>query len=276
MRRNPAIVKLKKIPRKLLGLVNPRLTNTYACLINSFPKSGTHLLSQVFDQSYLLKDYDRFITMASSINFREKGLTKINREIRNIRSKELVKGHIFYREEIIDHIKSVKLPTFFIYRDLRSCLVSEVFYLSSMNRFHKLSKYFDSSSSIDSLLKIAIEGLPNGGPTGLYKDINQRFLPFKGWVEDENIMAIRFEDLNENPRDTIEKIWIHFINRTDLELDLDKLIHSSLTSINPERSHTFREGKSKGWDAIFDKANYERFIEVCGDLNESLGYDSAN
>ena len=272
MSKNPLIVKLKKLPNKIYGQIKHVNKNSPSCFVNSFPKSGTHLLSQVFDKSSIVSDYGRFITSASSIRFKQKTSKDILKEISFIRPGELVKGHVLYDNDCIEKLSLRKIPTFFIYRDLRSVLVSEIYYLSEINKFHRLAKYFPKTLSKDDLLSIAINGLPGGGPTGLYTDIYTRFEPFLKWIGDERVYSVKFESLIENKEETILSIWKHFQKITDMDFDIEKAVNSSIDSIDPNRSHTFRSGNTKSWSKDFSANNLEKFNLLCKDINEKIGY----
>ena len=272
MAKNPLLVKIRNLPYKIYGNIRLVDNDEPSCFVNSFPKSGTHLLSQVFDESKVVRDYGRFITMASSIRFKKRTNIEVLKEISKIRSGELTKGHIFHDVSFSDELSKRNIPTFFIYRDIRSVLVSEMYYLSQINKFHRLSKYFPKVLSKDELLSITIEGLPNGGPTGLYTNIYERFKPFYSWVEDKTSLAIQFESLKDKPEETITSIWEHFCEKTNLDLNIKELVHKSILSISPKRSHTFRSGNIDSWKKEFSKENMKKFKDLFEEVNKNLGY----
>ena len=47
MAKNPLLVKIRNLPYKIYGNIRFVDNNEPSCFVNSFPKSGTHLLSQV-------------------------------------------------------------------------------------------------------------------------------------------------------------------------------------------------------------------------------------
>ncbi len=272
MAKNPLLVKIRNLPYKIYGKVRLVNDDDPSCFVNSFPKSGTHLLSQVFDESKIVSDYGRFITMASSVKFKKRTNIEILKEISKIRSGELTKGHIFFDPSFSDELSKRKIPTFFIYRDIRSVLVSEMYYLSQINKFHRLSKYFPKRLSKDELLSITIEGLPNGGPTGLYTNIYERFKPFYPWIENQTSLAIKFEALKEKPEETITLIWKYFREKTNLDLNIEDLVHKSIISMSPKRSHTFRSGNVDSWKKEFSSNNMKKFKNLFEEVNKKLGY----
>jgi hypothetical protein len=272
MAKNPLLVKIKNLPYKVYGNIRSVNNDDPSCFVNSFPKSGTHLLSQVFDESIIVNDYGRFITMASSIRFKKKTNISVLKEISRIRPGELTKGHIFHDVSFSDELSKRRIPTFFIYRDIRSVIVSEMYYFSQINKFHRLSKYFPKGLSKDELLSITIEGLPNGGPTGLYTNIYERFKPFYPWIGDKESLAIKFESLKDKPEETITSIWRHFREKTNLDLNIKELVHKSILSISPKRSHTFRSGSTDSWKKEFSSKNMKKFKDLFEEVNQDLGY----
>lgn len=244
-------------------------------LINSFPKSGTHLASQIFDRFPSVRDFGYFITDATSRRYTPRDSTKLNLMLNSILPGEIVRGHVRHRSQVSLLLREKDVATYFIYRDLRDVVVSEVYYLTFMNRWHKLHQYFwqlrnDQASAIS----LAICGLQNGGPTGLYRDIGSRFRDFSGWRYDSNVFPVRFEDLVGKERVLhIERIVNYYLgNTSDTEL-LTKRINQACLAINARRSHTFRAGKTGQWKHAFSEEHKSLFKETAGNLLIELGYE---
>lgn len=269
--KSPLVRKLRQIPKRVWADLRSGEGSAPAVFVNSYPKSGTHLLSQVFDKCGLVNDYGRFITQASSIRFQLKRQEQTQKEFRKIRRGELVKGHIFYDDTLVARAAGRQIPIFYIYRDLRACLVSELHYLGSMNRYHRLHGNFVGLSDRDRA-ELVIVGLPNGGRSGLYRDIGERYRPFLGWNSDPNVLPIRYETLVEDPVSQLTVIWSHYKNVTGVNIDIDSMVSISKAAISPERSHTFRAGRVDGWKEVLDDDLLELFERCAGQLNRDLGY----
>jgi hypothetical protein len=58
-------------------------------------------------------------------------------------------------------------------------------------------------------------------------------------------------------------------------LNRDHAIQTIITQLNPQRSPTFREGKTGGWRKAFSEENIQLFKEISGDLLINLGYEDS-
>ena len=109
---------------------NNKSANTI--LVNSFPKSGTHLLYQLFWKFNFINDYKTFIASHPSRNRSELNFDVIDKLISKTLKGELIRGHIFYNESTSNMINSKNIINFFIYRDPRDIVISESIYLYKM------------------------------------------------------------------------------------------------------------------------------------------------
>jgi hypothetical protein len=174
-----------------------------AVLVNSFPKSGTHLLSQLFERLPHIKDYDYFVISSTpSPSFMTISVENMCSQVKDIINGELVRGHLHHSEKIATLLCNQSVITYFIYRDLRDVVLSEAYYLTYMNKWHQLHKYFwKHRNHFEEAITLAIKGLPDGGDSGLYLDIQQRFQPFLGWIFEKSVFSVKFEELISEQRD---------------------------------------------------------------------------
>lgn len=273
MAKSPLIRKLSRLHLKLERLLYQGMGSGNAVLINSFPKSGTHLLSQIFENQDAVRDFGYFLNNASSWRFKERSVNEVNNMVYGIKKGELVRGHLWYSNTISSILEEKNVKTFFIYRDLRDVIVSEAYYLSRMNRWHALHKYFAPyKGDINAAISLAIEGLPDGGPTGLYQNIAKRFEPFVGWISDENTFSIQFESLInvEEQLKLVTQIMSYYCGTEKVN---HRLLEKSLTNIQPKKSHTFRKGSSGQWVEQFSELHKDKFKEIAGRLLVDLGYE---
>jgi hypothetical protein len=54
----------------------------------------------------------------------------------------------------------------------------------------------------------------------------------------------------------------------------EKLLNIAITSINPKKSHTFRQGKVGTWRHSFTTHHKETMKEIAGSLLIKLGYET--
>ena len=244
-------------------------------LVNSVPKSGTHLLYQLFSNSNYLYDYNTFIASMPSFTQKEIGISKTLNQISSIMSQELVRGHIFYNKSIDKLINSRKIIHFFIYRDPRDIAISEANYLYDMNKFHSLHKTYKNLHSFEDRILFSILGNEYIKTKTFYPNISERFSMYKKWIESNNILCVKYEDLVvKNNHEEIKRIMMYYIKNANLKnLNINILLKNALNNIDPNKSHTFREGGINKWKIVFTEKHKDVFKAISGELLIDLGYE---
>ena len=189
---------LLRVPRWWAGRhVRPEdLSARPPVLVNSFPKSGTHLLMQLVEGLPDRVNYGAFLgSMISSFKFRERTPENVSHFIRGIVPGEVVRAHLFFNQRHAEELAQKSGVHFFIYRDPRDIVVSEAHYLREMSRWHRLTPYFRQFDSIDKAISLSIQGLQPPVPGIDYPNVAARFDRYQGWLERNDCFAIRFEDL---------------------------------------------------------------------------------
>lgn len=242
-------------------------------IVNSFPKSGTHLLLQIVRSFPGIRDYGSFIATTPSLTMRERTPSKITSLIKRATPGESVGAHLFHSNIVENAILSTNSIHYFIYRDIRDVIVSEAHYLTDMNKWHRLHPYISSLPSLEARIQALITGVDRKTAGVDYPDIATRFLNYAPWISNSNVCALRFEDLTGDTTDAaLRKICTFFDDRSGLETDVEDLVKKSLAAIAPERSHTFRSGKTNEWKSNFTPANLVCFHNVVGDRLKDFGY----
>jgi len=248
-------------------------------LVNSVPKSGTHLLEQIVRGLPNRRNYGTFLSsMTSSYQFRERSEAETLSVIRSFLAGEVIRGHLFFSPMYEISLRNREVVQYFIYRDPRDLVLSEAHYLRSMNRWHKLHPVFRELPSIEASISLAIRGFASGTEMGLqYPDIASRFRRYYGWIESSTVCAIRFEDLIGPRRDSILREMAEiYARRLCYDVNIESLVDHMRINIVPERSHTFRRGKKGGWREQFTPEHRELFQQVAGDLLIQLGYEAGD
>ncbi len=245
-------------------------------LANSFPKSGTHLLVQILQAFPARRDWGNFLASTPSFTFREIHESKMCRKISGLAPGELIGAHLFYSENTQKVLNEKNAVHFFIYRDPRDIVISEAYYLSSMTRWHKLSKYYKQISSTEDQILFSIEGFKSDNAPFDYKNINLRYDRYKQWINVNNVFPVKFEDLRGGDiEDNISDMVCFYAKRTNLDFDIKDCIKNALNNIDPQKSHTFRTGKPSAWKKVFTPAHKKVFKELAGDLLIELGYENS-
>ncbi|GAB4422892.1 MAG: hypothetical protein Kow002_12390 [Anaerolineales bacterium] len=164
---------------------------------------------------------------------------------------------------------------YFIYRDPRDMLVSQVFFATDMHEGHGMHAFYKSLPDFGARLKVAITGIDRDGLKMV--SVKQRYKGVLDWLEQPHVMCIRFEDLI-NTRDVILNAMLDEVEKTGYEIPTprEKAIEILIDAIQPKKSHTFRTGKTGGWKQYFTDEHKALFKDVAGDLLVELGYEKNN
>lgn len=254
---------------------------------NSYPKSGTHLLSQVVQAAGGGGKWNDIVSVQS--------LSGVMNSIEHIRYKvgaapngSMVRAHLMYHQQVLDVLNANGARRIFIYRDLRDVAISHANWVTKEPRIF-LHEIYQRMGSFEERLTASILGVPLGSPFGSnasQPNIGQDFSRWKGWLSDPDTLCVRFEDLvgargggDEGLRlKTVAAILKHL----DLECGDDLGEPDALAPrfgsnvLNPNESHTFRKGNSGaigGWRHRFTDEHKAQFKCVAGDLLIDLGYE---
>lgn len=254
-----------------------RMTGMPVLFGNSFPKSGTHLLTQVlaaFGQlgPVVESGLPPVLTFEGESG-QPRGRAQIARELRRYLPGDIGYGHVHAYPEAVDALCREGVAPFFIYRDPRDVVVSHVFYVSDINNRHVHHEFYSKQlAGFDARLEVSIRGRPELDIP--FPDIRARFEPYLGWLEREEVLALRFETLVNKEVETFDGIVKHAMERGfAYEGSRRKAAETLRSAIAPQRSPTFREGKSGGWREHFGLRHKELFKELSGDLLIRLGYE---
>jgi hypothetical protein len=245
---------------------------------NSKPKSGSHLLlqilngfTQIMPYKYVEADPVRTIEKEG----RRKTEAEILKELKRIPQGAIGWGYVEASPENISFLCKPDRVNYFIYRDPRDMLVSQVFFATDMNEEHGMHEYYKSLPDFGERLKVAITGIDQDG---LYMvSVKQRYASVFEWLEQPNVMCIRFEDLI-NKRDTTLDAMLDEVESTGYEIPTprEKALSVLVEAIQPKKSHTFRSGKTGSWREHFTEEHKKLFKDMTGDLLLKLEYEKDN
>ncbi|MBA54426.1 MAG: hypothetical protein CMK89_08230 [Pseudomonadales bacterium] len=250
---------------------NSRLTHP-PILVNSIPKSGTHLLMQIVSALPSALDSGNFIASTPSFTMREANTEAISMRIEKLLPNEICGGHIFYHELYNESIKSTNALHLFIYRDPRDICISEAHYLSDMNRWHRLHRPFSSLTTLKDRVDLSIYGMPDRREL-YYPSILERYERFLPWLDQPNVLPIKFEDLQTGMLPAIVKtIFERYNEKTPNRLELETITEEAIARIMPSESHTFRSGKIEQWRKHMCAEQLDYFNENCAHILDRLDY----
>jgi hypothetical protein len=245
---------------------------------NSKPKSGSHLLLQILNGFTRIMPY-RYVEAEPVRTIEKDGRRKTKEEVLDALER-IPRGVIGwgYVEAAPENVAVLCQPgrvNYFIYRDPRDMLVSQVFFATDMHEGHGMHAYYKSLPDFGARLKAAITGVDRDGLHMV--SVKQRYEGVFQWLEQKNVMCIRFEDLI-NKREATLNAMLDEVEKTGCKIPTprEKAIAVLVDAIQPRKSHTFRSGKTGGWRQYFSDEHKKLFKDVAGDLLIKLGYEKNN
>jgi hypothetical protein len=245
---------------------------------NSKPKSGSHLLLQLLNGLTRIMPY-RYVEADPVRTIEKEGRRKTNEEV--LRKLEQIPAGVIgwgYVEATPENVAFLCQPhrvNYFMYRDPRDMLVSQVFFATDMHEAHGMHDYYRSLPDFGERLKVAITGVDQDG---LYMvGVKQRYASVFEWLQQPHVMCIRFEDLIDHRAATLDAM-LDEVESIGYKIPTprEKALSTLVEAIQPRKSHTFRAGKTGGWREHFTEEHKELFKEVAGDLLVKLGYEKNN
>ena len=245
---------------------------------NSKPKSGSHLLLQILNGFTQIMPY-RYVE-ANPIRTitkdgRRRSSDEILSDLKNIPNGVIGWGYLEATKENASFLASSRRVNYFIYRDPRDMLVSQVFFATDMYEEHGMHAYYKSLPDFSARLKVAITGIDRDGLRMV--SVKQRYEGVFQWLEQKNVLCIRFEDLINN-RDATLNAMLDEVEKTGYKIPTprEEAMKILVDAIQPKKSRTFRSGKTGGWREHFTDEHKKLFKEVAGDLLVRLGYEKNN
>jgi hypothetical protein len=276
VRKSLALLRQASRARVRLGATAEDYLRQPPVLANSVPKSGTHLLLQVLQGLPATTHYGSFIASTPPLTFYERSERNHLRLIRALAPGEICPAHLFYADSFDVALDRLNCVHYFIYRDPRDVVVSDAHYLAEMTWWHRMHKYFKQIEDPAERISRAILGFKSSNADFPYDypDVARRFSRYLGWLNKTNVFAIRYEDLiGVNLKALLENIAVHYFERSTQRHSVEETVAAMLANINPEKSHTFREGKAGGWKKVFTEQHKSQMKDIAGQLLIDLGYE---
>ena len=195
-------------------------------------------------------------------------------------------SHLGYKPEYENFLKARGAKAFFIYRDPRDQLVSQVYYMfrqsPSPARFTFKSLLMaligDNDESPKEIGHFQDTKLRLLSPNKYISHIRRFYEIFMGWLNSDVCYCVKFEDLvGPNGGGTAEKQKREIANiarHAGIELTEQKI--NEIASKSFGSTWSFREGKTGSWETHFSEEAVIAFKRVAGDLLIKLGYEPDN
>jgi sulfotransferase 6B1 len=245
---------------------------------NSKPKSGSHLLLQILSGFTQIMPY-AYVAAEPVRTIKKDGgrrtVDRISEDLRSVPRGVIGWGYVEALPENVSVLCQAGRVNYFIYRDPRDMLVSQVFFATEMHEGHGMHAFYQSLPDFGERLKVAITGIDRDGLKMV--SVKQRYEGVFEWLEQPHVMCIRFEDL-VNDRDATLNAMLDEVEKTGYKIPTprEKALEILVKAIQPRQSHTFRAGKTGGWREYFTEEHKMLFKDVAGDLLVRLGYEKGN
>ena len=232
-------------------------------ILNSLPKSGTHLLESLFLQMPLMRHSGRKTLRIETQNPIRRRL----KTIASLKKGQFLLGHLQYDESILQTTNARDIKIIHLIRDPRDVLISHLNYVERMDvtqKSHKFISQFDNRKDKLKAMMKGKEGVLEPFPVVLNK--------FQPWVDQNDVLCIKFEDLigangggsNQKQTEAVKRIC-EFIS---IEVDADQL-HDICQKIYSPKSSTFNKGKIGNWKNVLNVDEKEWLNEVIkNEINE--------
>ena len=245
---------------------------------NSKPKSGSHLLLQILNGFTQIMPY-KYVDADPIRTIKKNGgrwtADSITASLRAVPSGVIGWGYVEASPENVAVLCQPSRVNYFMYRDPRDMLVSQVFFATDMHGDHGMHDYYKSLPDFGARLNVAITGIDKDGLKMV--SVKQRYDGVFQWLEQKNVMCIRFEELINN-RDVTLNAMLNEVERTGYKIPTprEKALSILVDAIQPKKSHTFRSGKTGGWKLHFTEEHKKLFKDIAGDLLIKLRYEKDN
>jgi len=247
---------------------------------NSFPKSGTHLLTQVLQGMTRLgpavnSGLPAVVTFDGPTG-QPRSVHAIIKDLQRFSSGDVAYGHLHALPEVVSLLTQDGVAPFFILRDPRDVCVSHVHYVTEMEPNHVHHHYYRYDlENFDERLRTSILGRPELEIP--FPDIRGRFEPYLGWLEHPEVLILQFEDFITQQDKTLLKVLDHARGRGfPVNVGEQEALDILKSAIDPAKSPTYRSGKVGKWRESFTEEHKALFKEITGDLLVRLGYEESN
>ena len=245
---------------------------------NAMPKSGSHLIIQVLQG---LRRVGPFVNPGFPPVNRLEDNRKLPDDtvlanIQAMRPGDIGYGYVSATQPFVATLTQPGRATIFVYRDPRDMIISHIFYATQMHPDHWMRRYYtETLHTMEERINAAIQGVE--APGSELTPVRQRYEGYMGWLEQPEVLSLRFEDLILDRQAALECLLSYLERRGPaLKTPRSQAVATLQAAIAPKKSGTFRKGQPGNWREHFTEANKALFKEKAGDLLIRLGYEESS
>lgn len=258
--------------------MNKEIIRLRPFLMNSVPKSGTHLLHQLLTgipQLSMDISNDKKKFFIDDIYF----LTKNNFEnhydrLKSLSINEFGLGHVWFTQDYVEILNTLKMKHVFLYRDPRDVLVSMSYFITNHWKEHPFHELFKNLSTFKERHLTLINGINDE-----WLDFYNYISPFYRWLDDKNTYHVSFEQLTqtvESRAETLRGLISYLYEGEITPFNQEQMLNKMIGNDDPRTSNTFRSGKIGSWKLEFDEELTTAFKKNAGELLVKYGYEKNN
>jgi hypothetical protein len=182
--------------RRFRQSLNYPLSDAPIFFANSFPKSGTHLLTQVlagFTQfgPAVVSGLPAVVTF-EGITGRQRSQSEIQQELKCLLPGDIAYGHLHVSPETIDFLSTERIAHYFMLRDPRDVVVSHAHYVTELQTNHIFHLYYQNTLTSEmERITASIAGINDLKTGPLLPNIRERFEPYIGWLDQPEVLILR-------------------------------------------------------------------------------------
>jgi hypothetical protein len=228
--------------------------------LNGFPKSGLHLLNlwavcmgtQMLEKNWL----GTFKRHSWSNEWAD--TDRVVKVFENMGSGNFMKGHMGYRPELAEALKSNEIATVFLFRDIRDVIVSQAHHIMNDNDERFMHPGKDLYRELDSFEDVIIHVIIGLGP---YPGIFERWALYEPWRHVPWVCQMSYEYMYLYPEDASKHFIQHVLMQTawfkDYEVEINQEDVQNISDLmvstmdKTEYSATYRKGGVGGWKNEF-------------------------
>lgn len=232
-------------------------------VLNSLPKSGTHLLESMFFQLPLMRHSGKRTLRSETQSLIDPKLKVISK----LKKGQFLLAHMQFDSSIVQTANTNDVKIIHLIRDPRDVLLSHLNYIQNMDTTQKSHRFISQYDTKLDKLKAMIVGK---------QDVLEPFplvlKKFQPWMNQQHVLCVKFEHLigpngggtQEDQTQAVKKILDFIsieINNEELEQICGKIFSS--------KSSTFNKGKIGNWKRALTP-------EEAKWLNEAIGNEINN
>jgi len=250
-------------------------------IINSFPKSGTHLLAQMMAviaepnaeiaATRQQRQARKYLSTHENGGWgpRLRSLHDVMEALTVLQPGQYAGAHLAASPDIMQWAENENISVIFLYRDLRDIVVSETYHIEGTNpttTHHPYKTRFNNLPNHESRMRAVLTGM-DGWPS-----IRERWEQYAGWLTTSSVLPVRFRDLRYRPKLTCAAILGYIYERTGRLLP-SKYIEWMMGSVAPPLSPTYRTSRAGDWKTEFTSSLKLEAEEQIGNWVEALGFN---